>query len=83
MRSLPAPSPAAVSEGKELTSTDSALPSLASVYKGASAVAAPAFKAPTPPGLKVEWFPALEEVPYNPDTFFPMYNASARVVSKI
>ncbi|GAA6018021.1 hypothetical protein JCM10207_002743 [Rhodosporidiobolus poonsookiae] len=59
---------------------ESTVPSLSSLFASPTAVAAPAFRPPTPPGAKYRWFAAKEAVPHDPNAYFPMYNASAEKI---
>lgn len=61
------------------TEGEKQVPSLSSVYTSETAVAVPTFRAPVPPGLKVEWFPAVEEVPHDPNSFFPVSREPGRL----
>ncbi|ORY87520.1 hypothetical protein BCR35DRAFT_277434 [Leucosporidium creatinivorum] len=71
------PAVASSSASTTAVTADTPAPSLSSLYSSPTAVAAPAFKPPTPPGLKFSWAPSKDVIPSDPNIDFPMVNYSA------
>ncbi|GAA5851730.1 hypothetical protein JCM8547_001188 [Rhodosporidiobolus lusitaniae] len=74
--------PIGAAEGVDSTAitADTPTPSLSSLYNSKTAVVAPSFRPPTPPGPKYRWFKAVEEIPHDKNAYFPMVAMSSEKI---